>query len=272
MDGFSKTQGREELMRKHLLRLKAFWLGLLLLGCLATTASAGGKEECAGNICISDNGGISPKALPKHRQAPISAFIDARLWAKDGGHVAAARELVIDFDKTLQVNAKGLPACKKGQLMAQTTGAAKEACPDAIVGSGEGEVEVAFPEQQPFSAKGPIVLFNGGIRGGATLLYIHAYVAVPTPTAIVATVRITRIHRGRYGIHTVTQVPIITGGAGSVAAFKVHIGRRFTYKGKRQSYLTASCPTGHYFTEGKVTFSDGTKMGLTHILPCTPKA
>lgn len=259
-------------MRKHLRRLKAFWIGLLLLGCTATTALADRQEECAVNICIADNGGISPKKLPKHEQAPISAFIDAELWAKDGGHPPAARELVIDFDKTLQINAKGLPACKKGQLMSQTTGAAKKACPDALVGSGEGEVEVAFPDQTPFSAKGPIVLVNGGVHGGTTLLYIHAYVDVPTPTAIVATVKITRIHRGRYGIHTVTQVPVITGGAGSVTAFKFQIGRKFTYKGKQQSYLTASCPTGHYFTEGEVTFSDGTKMGLTHILPCTPTA
>lgn len=259
-------------MRKHLLRLKAFWIGLLVLGCVATTAQADRKEECAGNVCISDNGGISPKTLPRHKQAPISGFIDAELWAKDGGHPPAVRTLVVNFDKTLQINAEGLPACKKGQLLSQTTAAAKKACPDAIVGSGEGEVEVAFPEQKPFSARGPIVLFNGGVHGGTTLLFIHAYVDVPAPTAIVAPVKITRIHRGHFGIHTVTQVPVITGGAGSVTAFKIHIGRRFTYKGRRRSYLTASCPTGRYFTEGKVTFSDGTQMGLTHILPCTPTA
>jgi len=259
-------------MRKHLLRLKAFWIGLLLLGCMAATALADRQEECAGNICISDNGGISPKKLPKHKRAPISGFINAEIRSKDGSHPPAVRTLVVNFDKTLRIDAKGLPACNMHQLAARTTGAAKKACPDAIVGSGEGEVEVAFPEQKPFSAKGPIVLFNGGVHGGTTLLYIHAYVDVPTPTAIVATVKITRIHRGRYGIHTVTQVPVITGGAGSVTAFKVRIGRRFTFKGKKQSYLTASCPTGHYFTEGEVTFSDGTKMGLTHILPCTPKA
>ena len=97
------------------------------------------------------------------------------------------------------MNARGLPACKQGRLEARTTADAERACPDAIVGSGEGEVEVEFAESKPFSAKGPIVLFNGGVHDGTTLLYVHTYVSVPVPTAVVATVKITRIHRGHYG-------------------------------------------------------------------------
>ncbi len=178
--------------------------------------------------------------------------------------------MIVDFDKSIQVNAKGLPVCKEGQLAARSTVAAKKACPDAIVGSGEGEVEVAFPEQKPFAAKGPIVLFNGGVHGGTTLLLIHTYVDVPAPTAVIVTVKITRIHRGHYGLHTVSQIPAIAGGAGSVTKFKLTIDRTFTYKGKKESYLTASCPTGHYYTEGKVQFSDATALKITHVLPCTP--
>ena len=67
------------------------------------------------------------------------------------------------------------------------------------------------------------------------------------------------------------QVPAITGGAGSVIRFKVNIERKFTYKGnQRQSYLTASCPTGTYYTEGNILFADGSTLKGTHILPCTP--
>ena len=48
------------------------------------------------------------------------------------------------------------------------------------------------------------------------------------------------------------------------------VGRTFTYKGQKRSYLTASCPTGHYFTEGTVHFSGATELKITHVLPCTP--
>jgi hypothetical protein len=256
-------------MSKQLLCAMAIGTALVLI----VVASALGKREVAfaGNLFLADNGGISPSKLPKHEQVPISAHINGRIGTVDGSHPPAVRTLTVDFDKTIQVNVKGLPVCKEGQLQARSTVAAKRACSDAIVGSGEAEVEVAFPEQTPFTAHGPLLLVNGGVHGGTTLLFAHAYVAVPAPTAVVAVVKLTHIHRGHYGTHTVTQVPVIAGGAGSPIGIKLRLGRRFTYKGKKESFLTASCPTGHYFTEGHVLFSDGTRLGLAHILPCTPK-
>jgi hypothetical protein len=256
-------------MRKLLVCAMVAGAGLALI----VVASALAKPHVirAGNLFLKDDGGIFPGRLPRHSQMPISARINAEIGTADGSHPPAVETLNIDFDKSIQVNAKGLPVCKEGQLTARSTVDAKKACPDAIVGSGEGEVEVAFPEQEPFTAKGPIVLFNGGVHGGTTLLFGHAYVAVPAPTAVIATVKISRIHRGHYGIHTVSQIPVIAGGAGSVIKFELAIGRKFTYQGKRESYLTASCPTGHYYTEGEILFSDDSILKGVHILPCTPK-
>ncbi len=224
----------------------------------------------AGNLFLRDDGGITPSRLPRHGEAPIGAHIDAEIGTTDGSHPPAVRHLDIDFDKSIRVNAVGVPACKEGQLEARTTAEAKSACPEAIVGSGEGVVEVAFPESTPFSAKGPVVLFNGGVHGATTLLFVHAYVAVPVPTAVIATVKITRIHRGHYGIHTVSQVPAIAGGAGSVIRFKLTIDRKFTFKGTKRSYLNAGCPTGVYYTEGNILFAGGARLKGTHLLPCTP--
>lgn len=256
-------------MGKHLLRAATIAIGIGLIA----SVSAFGKAEIirAGNLFLKDNGGISPSKLPKHSQEPISAHIDAEIGTTDGTHPPAVSSLSIDFDKSIQVNAKGLPACKLGQLEARPTEAAKKACPDAIVGSGDAVVEVVFPEQAPFSARGPIVLFNGGVHGGTTVLYVHAYVSVPAPTAVVAKVKISRIHRDHYGIHTESVIPAIAGGAGSVIQFRLKINRRFTYRDKQQSYLTASCPTGIYFTEGNILFSSGVTLHGIHPLPCTPK-
>jgi hypothetical protein len=236
------------------------------------TPSARAQPEVVqvGNLFLRDNGGISPSKLPRHEQAPISATLDGQIGTTDGSHPPAIESVVLDVAKTVQVDARGLPVCRKGQLEARTTADAKRACPNAIVGSGEGEVEVAFAESTPFSAKGPIVLFNGGVHDATTLLFVHAYVSVPVPTAVVAPVKITPIHGGRFGLHTVTRIPPIAGGAGSVTKFKITIKRSFLAGGRRRSYLTASCPTGHYFTRGEVQFAGGTELGITHELPCTP--
>lgn len=255
-------------MSRHLLRSAAIGVALALLA----TAGAFAKPHVirAGNLFLRDNGGIFPSKLPKYGQTPVSGRIEAEIGTVDGSHPPAVTAANIDFDKTIQVNAKGLPVCRKGQLEARNTADARKTCPEAIIGTGEGEVEVAFPEQAPLIAKGPIVLFNGGVKGGTTLLFVHTYVNVPAPTAVVVPVEITRIHRGHYGTHTVSLIPAIAGGAGSVIKFKLIIGRRFTYRGTKESYVSARCPTGIYYTEGRILFADGAALQGVHLLPCTP--
>ncbi len=255
-------------MGKQLIRATAIGVGFALI--LAASALAEPEVAQVGSLFLRDDGGILPSKLPRGKPAPISGYINAQIGTVDGSHPPAIESVIVDFDKTIHVDAKGLPACKQSQLVARATVDAKRACADAIVGAGEGEVEVAFPEQKPFAAKGPITLFNGGVRGNTTLLLVHTYVDVPAPTAVIVPVKISQIHRGHFGLRADAQIPAIAGGAGSVTKFKLKIGRKFTYKGKRRSYLTASCPTGSYYTEGEVLFADGTKLGLAHTLPCTP--
>jgi hypothetical protein len=256
-------------MDKNLLRLSAIMAGLALV----FTATASGKREVvrAGNLIFSDNGGISPSKLPRHGGAPITARIIGSVGTSDGSHPPALRSVHAEVDKTIQIDAVGIPTCKAEQLQSRDTASVKSACGDAIVGSGEAEVEVSFPEQAPFSATGPLILFNGGVKGQTTTLFLHAYVNVPAPTAIVTTVTLTRIHRGRFGHELVALVPKIAGGAGSATSFRLKIGRRYTYKGQRKSFLTATCPTGTWMTKGNVLFDDNTRLAVSHVFPCTPE-
>jgi hypothetical protein len=255
-------------MKKHRILATAVGAGLALIA--TASALAEPKVVRVGNLIFKDNGYITPSKLPRHEQAPTSAVLNGRIETADGTHPPAIKGVIADFDRNIQVHAKGLPVCRQDQLVARSSAAVKRACPDAIVGSGKAEVTVSFPEQAPLDAKGPILLFNGGVRGGTTHLFIHTFVNVPAPTAVVATVKLTRIERGHYGMHAVAEVPRIAGGAGSVTKFRLKVDRDFTYKGKKASYLTASCPTGLYYAEGKVQFTDGTMLKVTHVLPCTP--
>lgn len=254
---------------------RALPITVLIVAGLALTSvgpALGAREVVqAGNLYISDNGGIFPSKLPRHGSAPVRARIEAGIGTLDGSHPPALQKIDLDVDRTIGIDAVGLPVCSVKKIRATSTAAARRACPGTIVGSGEAEVEVAFPEQAPFSAKGPIVLFNGGVRGGTTTVLLHAYVDVPAPTAIVVAAQVSRIHRGRYGLEIKARIPRIAGGAGSVTAFELSVGRSFSYRGERRSYLSAGCPTGSYATQGQATFSDGTRLGVTHVFPCTPR-
>ena len=256
-------------MKRNRIYATAFGAGLALV--FAAVAFGARQEECAGNICIADNGGISPSKLPKHGSAPITARIFGEIHTRDGSHPPALQTLELDVDKTIAIDAVGLPTCRAGQIQARSSAEAKRACRSAIVGSGSAEVEVEFPEQPPFRSTGPLTLFNAGVHGGTTSVLLHAYVDVPAPTAIVVPATVTRIHRGRFGLHIAAKVPKIAGGAGSPTGFELKIGRRFTYRGRQKSFLTASCPTGRWVTKGQVAFDDGTQTGLTHVFPCTPE-
>jgi hypothetical protein len=256
-------------MNRYLIYVAALTAGLALFAAVAF-GSENRRIWCAGNICIADDGGIFPSKLPKHGKAPVSARLNGEISTVDSTHPPAFEALDLEVDKTIAVDAVGLPACTIGRIQSSTSATAKRACASAIVGSGTAEVEVAFPEQTPFRSTGPVLLFNGGVKGATTTVLIHAYVNVPAPTAIVTKALVTRVHNGRFGLHLFAKVPRIAGGSGSLTDFDVQVGRRFTYKGERKSFLMAGCPTGTWLTRGNARFADGTQLNILHPFTCTP--
>ncbi len=256
-------------MSKHLVRVGAIAAALALI----FAAAASGQREVVqvGNLIFTDDGGISPTKLPRHGSAPVTAYIVGSIGTSDHSHPPALQAVEAELDKTIGIDVVGIPTCRPDEIESRDTAAAKRACGDAIVGSGTGGVEVSFPEQAPFSATGPVVLFNGGVQGAETTIFLHAYVNVPAPTAVVVRATITDIHRGPFGHKIVATIPKIAGGAGSVTKFTLKIRREFTYKGRKKSFLTASCPTGSWRAKGKVLFVDQTRLSVSHVFPCTPQ-
>jgi hypothetical protein len=250
-------------------------IGLTLVLALAGVALAKGVNQpikvIAGNLELTANGSFSPQQLPKNDLAPITLNVNAKIRTLDGKHPPAVKEVVVETDKNGAINAKGLAVCSSGKLQAQTTEKARAACKSAIVGEGKTDVEVEFPEQKPFTAKSALLAFNGGVSGGKTTIFIHAYLTSPVSAAVVTTVKISKVHNGRYGLKSVATVPKIAGGYGSPISFSLKLGRTFTYKGKKQSYLLAKCPDGHLNAKGVGVFSDGTRLAGSLVRACTPK-
>lgn len=242
---------------------------------LAFGAFAGAAEKPvkvrAGNLELTFNGGFTPKALPRKKPAPINLNVSGKIATLDGQHPPAMRQFFLETDKAGSIFVKGYPTCTAGKLTSQDTRAAKRVCGPAIMGTGKTDIQVQFAESKPIPVKSDLLLFNGGEKGGVVTLYIHAYITVPVPAAVVTTVKVKKINKGRYGLHSTASIPKIAGGAGSVLTFNLNVGKKYRYKGKQVSMLTLKCPDGKILARGEAVFEDGTKVKAGVVRTCTPK-
>jgi hypothetical protein len=246
-------------MRKYLLLTMA--LGALLAVSVAGIATAEKPVKVvAGNLELTFNGGFTPKALPKNKFAPITLNVSGKIRTKNGEHPPAMREFILETDKNGAISVKGLPTCTASKLQSRDTKAAEAVCKTAIIGSGQATAGIKFPEQPEIPAPSKIIAFNGGFSGGTTTIYIHAYLTVPTPAAIVTTVKIKKIG---FGLKSVASIPKIAGGNGSVKDFNLTINKK--------GVLTAKCPSGKIKAKGTAKFEDGTVAKAEVIRTCTPK-
>jgi hypothetical protein len=242
-------------------------LGLLLL----LTASAGvyALTIRVGDIVLTADGGFAPTALPKHHDAPITIYGGGKVSTVSGELPPIVDTLTIEYDRHGSLQTAGLPVCTAAKLQATTVPAARKACPGAIVGEGTGSAIVKFPEQEPIPITSPITIFNGPKKGGNDTVLAHAYTTVPVPTTFIVPVEIERIHKGVYGYRTIAKIPRIAGGAGHPISGSLKIGRKWTFKGVKHSYLNARCETGHLQARVFVTFKDKSALTGTFLRPCT---
>jgi len=240
---------------------------LLATATFAVT-SASGEKVRVGRMVLTVGGNVSPKKLPKKRFAPITLRLQGHIRTVDGSHPPAARRIVLEFDRNGTLYSRGLPICKPGKLEARRTKAALKACKKALVGRGQTKAEVEFPGQAPFTATGPLLIFNGPKQGGQPSIVMHVYAAVPTPTAFVVRGKVRNSKRRRFGKKIVIRVPTIAGGSGSLTDFNSKIYRRYGYRGKKRSYLLARCRTGRFFARGDLSFRDGTRLVRNVVRPC----
>lgn len=245
---------------------KIFIAAALSLLVAAGTASA--LKIRVGDLVLNADGGFSPTALPKHRDAPITLHGGGTLSTVSGAIPPIIETLTIEFDRHGSVQTTGLPVCAPGQLEQTTVATARRNCQGAIVGEGFGRAIVKFPEQPPIPISSPITIFNGPKKGGNDTVLAHAYTTVPAPTAFVIPIVIEKIHKGVYGYRTKARIPRIAGGAGHPISGSLKIGRKWTYKGVHHSYVNARCETGHLQARAEVTFDDGTFLAGTFLKPC----
>ena len=254
---------------------KGLWVPALLVlfvfalaGIASAVRSNDRVELRAGDLIIIGHGGFRPETLPRTHDAPITIYGGGKLSTVSGEVPPILETLAFEFDRHGHVDTTGLEVCTAGKLQATTVAAARKACPNAIVGKGFGTGVVTFPEQKPIPVSSPLTIFNGPrVHGDASILG-HFYTTVPVATAFVVPVVIEKIHKGVYGYRTKAKIPKIANEYGHPISGELTIDRKWTFKGKKHSYVNARCETGHLQARIEATFKNNDFLSGVFIRPC----
>lgn len=240
---------------------------VLALAVLASAVAARGELIQQGNLRVHFDGQLRPRALPRQHPAPVSVSLEGGVSTADGTRPPQLREMTIAVNRAGVVSATGLPTCSAPQLQQTSSEAALKACRSALVGKGHFAANVDFPGAPLIPARGEILAFNSRIHGRPGML-LHLYGSSPVRAAFVLPFKISHHREGRYGAVFSTKIPELASDLGYVTEIAMKIGRNYSYKGQRRSFISASCAApagfpGGSFPLARATFSFANGQRLT---------
>lgn len=225
-------------------------LALVTLGlvvCLGATLASGERSQQGTLISVLD-GGVSPLTLPRERPAPVTLHLSGGLQTEDGSLLPKVARLELAVAGGGALDTTGLPLCTRGALLDTRPGEALAACAPALVGRGRIDAVVVVPGQPPFEISARLLAFNGRTGVGGRVVLVQAYAARP-PISVVVPFAV-RHRSGRFPTALVANLPRALGPLPRFAGVEIELGRRYTYRGERHSYLSASCPAPARFSAG----------------------
>ena len=240
---------------------------VLILAVLTGAVAARGELIQQNNLRVHFDGQLRPHALPREHRAPVSVSLEGDVSTADGTRPPQLREMTIAVNRAGVVSSTGLPTCSAPQLQQTSTEAALRACRPALVGRGHFAANVDFPGAPLIPAHGEILAFNSRIHGKTGML-LHLYGSTPVRAAFVLPFEISHRRQGQYGAVFSTKIPELASGLGYVTEIEMKIGRNYSYKGERRSFLSASCAapvglSGGVFPLAQATFSFSNGQRLT---------
>lgn len=246
---------------------RLFISAILILVVLTSAVAARGELIQQGSLRVHFEGQLRPHALPREHRAPVSVSLEGAVSTSDGTRPPQLREMAIAVNRAGVVSATGLPTCSAPQLQQTSTEAALRVCRSALVGRGHFAANVDFPGAPLIPARGEVLAFNSRIHGRPRML-LHLYGSTPVRAAFVLPFEISHLRKGKYGAVFSTKIPELASDLGYVTEIGMKIGRTYTYKGQRRSFLSASCAApagfvGAVFPLAKATFSFANGQQLT---------
>jgi hypothetical protein len=248
-------------------------LVLLLLGCLCFTSLASAELVERGNLFVKFSGGIFPTQLPRRANAPISVRVTGTVRTLSGEHPPALRRIAIAINRGGRVETRGLPVCRQASIEAVTSAQALANCRGALVGEGSYVGAISFPDQSAFPLNGRVLAFNGRVDGGRAIL-AHVYGTEPFPNSRIIVFRIRKEH-GTFGTVISADLPASINRHGYLRKIQLDLNRRYVYRGRVHSYISAACaaPAGFHsalfpFVRVSMDFADGRDLASTLIRSC----
>lgn len=253
-------------------RSTAFAVLAIALVCGAGLANAELVER--GNLFVKFAGGIAPTKLPRHVNAPITVRVDGTVRTLSGERPPALRFISIAINRGGRIETKGLPVCKRNVIEAASSARALAVCGGALVGTGRYVAGVTFPEQATLPLQGRVLAFNTVVDGERAIL-AHIFGSRPFPNSRTF---VFHVHesRGTFGTILTASLPKSINENGYLRRIVLNLRRDYVYRGRKHSYLSASCgaPSGATigvfpFVRVGMTFADGRKLASTLIRTCT---
>jgi hypothetical protein len=208
---------------------------------------------------------FSPKQVSKRKPTPITFSMS---WRAERPMVEAPlRQLVVETDRHLKLDVRGLPSCAATHPF--RTMPAR--CKDALVGKGSVFALLFYPESSPAPLDLKLEIFKGVKHNGMITLLVYAPVTFPTPGAFLATIELRKVDDGRYGTEAIVSFPASVGGSKRVVVekFEATIDRRFTFKGTARSAASLSCPDGKVQVHTDALLADGSLESEDAAVPCS---
>jgi hypothetical protein len=243
---------------------------LAVLSCLATVSLAGAETVQRGHLRVNFEGALSPRALPRAGVAPVKVEVGARIGTTNGTTPSQLRQITIAINRYGRFDPTGLPVCELHDIQPTTTADALAACRGSLVGEGNFSAKVLLTGQAPFPSEGKVFAFNSVLHGRPAIL-AHVYGTEPAPTSYTLPFELKRAAGGVYGTLLTASLPQVTSNSGYVTGLSMTLGRNFSYRGERRSYLSAGCPApkgfpGATFPFARATFGFGGAETLTSTL------
>jgi hypothetical protein len=177
---------------------------------------------------------------------------------------------IIDFPKGLTIFSKGFPTCDAGSIQSTSTEVALEKCKKAKIGTGKGTADLVVGSKV-FPVETAIVAFNGKPQGGKPVILLHNYSQQPVQTTLVLVGVVKNYNKQGFGARLDVSIPLIAGGQGALTSFQAKVFKKYFFKGKQRSFVSASCPTKSWKARGKFEFRDGESLTPVVKGKCTPK-